>query len=91
MFCTKPPQEISAVRSPTNVLFINFVKNYKFALKYTITSLLHVYLYLTKVIFYVKTLGKIFSSSKCSLFHNSNVFGSCIIHILYTGVLKFNK
>ena len=29
-----------------------------------------------------------FSPSKCSLFHNSNVFGSCIIHILYTGVLK---
>ena len=26
-----------------------------------------------------------FSSSKCSLFHNSNVFGSCIIHILYRG------
>ena len=26
-----------------------------------------------------------FFSSKCSLFHNSNVFGSCIIHILYTG------
>ena len=24
-----------------------------------------------------------FSSSKCSLFHNSDVFGSCIIHILY--------
>jgi len=24
-----------------------------------------------------------FVSSKCSLFHNSNVFGSCIIHILY--------
>ena len=23
------------------------------------------------------------SSSKCSLFHNSNLFGSCIIHILY--------
>ena len=29
-----------------------------------------------------------FLSSKCNLFHNSNVFGSCIIHILYTGVLK---
>jgi len=29
----------------------------------------------------VYTLG--FSSSKCSLFHNSNAFGSCIIHILY--------
>jgi hypothetical protein len=26
-----------------------------------------------------------FSSSKCSLFHNSNVFGCCIIHILCTG------
>jgi len=25
------------------------------------------------------------------LFHNSNVFGSCIIHILYTGVLKLKK
>jgi len=24
-----------------------------------------------------------FISSKCSLFHNSNTFGSCIIHILY--------
>ena len=27
-------------------------------------------------------------SSKCSLFHNSNIFGSCIIHILYTGCAK---
>jgi len=25
-----------------------------------------------------------FFSSKCSLFHNSNVFGSFVIHILYT-------
>ena len=33
----------------------------------------------------------VFSSSKCSLFHNSNVFGSCIIPILYTGVLKLKK
>ena len=32
-----------------------------------------------------------FSSSKCSLFYNSNVFGSYIIHILYTGVLKLRK
>jgi len=30
----------------------------------------------------------LFFSSKCSLFHNSNVFGSCIIHILYTGCDK---
>jgi len=33
----------------------------------------------------------LFFPSKCSMFHNSNVFGSCIIHILYTGVLKLKK
>jgi len=32
-----------------------------------------------------------FFFSKCSLFHNSNVFGSCIIHILYTGCAKIKK
>jgi len=32
-----------------------------------------------------------FFSSKCSLFHNSNIFGSCIIHILYTGSAKIKK
>jgi len=32
-----------------------------------------------------------FFSSKRSLFHNSSVFGSRIIHILYTGVLKLKK
>ena len=32
-----------------------------------------------------------FFPSKCSLFHNANLFGSCIIHILYTGVLKLKK
>ena len=30
-------------------------------------------------------------SSKCSLFHNSNLFGSCIIHTLYTGFAKIKK
>ena len=30
-----------------------------------------------------------FFSSKCLLFHNATFFGSCIIHILHTGVLKF--
>ena len=33
----------------------------------------------------------LFFSSKCSLFHTANLFGSCIIHILYTGVLKLKK
>ena len=32
-----------------------------------------------------------FFSSKCNLFHNSSVFGSCIIHILYTGCAKIKK
>ena len=32
-----------------------------------------------------------FFSSKCSLFHNSNVFDSCVIHILYTGCAKIKK
>jgi len=30
-----------------------------------------------------------FFSSKCRLFHNAIFFGSCIIHILHTGALKF--
>ena len=29
-----------------------------------------------------------FFSSKCSLFHNSNIFGSCFIHISYTECAK---
>jgi len=30
-------------------------------------------------------------SSKCGLFHNYNIFGPCIIHILYTGCAKIKK
>ena len=33
----------------------------------------------------------VFSSSKYSLFHNSNVFGSSIIRILYTGCAKIKN
>ena len=32
-----------------------------------------------------------FFSSKCSLFHNSNIFGSCFINILYKGCAKIKK
>ena len=32
-----------------------------------------------------------FLSSKCSLFHNANLFGSCVIHILYTGCVKIKE
>ena len=34
---------------------------------------------------------RFFPSSKCSLFHNSNVIVSCIIHILYTECAKIKK
>ena len=30
-------------------------------------------------------------SSKCSLFHNYKIFGSCIIHILYVGCAKIKN
>ena len=33
----------------------------------------------------------VFFSSKCSLFHNSNVFGPCINHILYIECAKIKK
>ena len=33
----------------------------------------------------------LFFSSKCSLFHNANLFGSCITHILYTECAKIKK
>jgi len=36
-------------------------------------------------------IHSVFSSSKCNLFHNSNVFGSCFIRILYTGCAKMKK
>ena len=34
---------------------------------------------------------RFFFSLKFSLFHNSNLFGSCIIHILYTECAKIKK
>ena len=36
-------------------------------------------------------LSVFFFSSKCSLFHNANFFGSCIIRILYTGCAEIKK
>jgi len=37
------------------------------------------------------TYSPFFPSSKCSLFHNSNVFSSCFINILYTECAKINN
>jgi len=47
-------------------------------------------IYVLNILIMVYTL-RFFLSSKYSLFHNSNVFGSCIIHILYTGCAKIKK
>ena len=52
------------------------------------------YIYSTNIIpkyFKHGIYSPFFPASKCSLFHNSNVFGSCIIHILYTGCTKIKK
>jgi len=52
------------------------------------------YIYSTNIdIEYFKhgTYSPFFFSLKCSLSHNSNVFGSCFIHILYTECAKFKK
>jgi hypothetical protein len=46
-------------------------------------------IYLPNILSMIYTLR--FLSSKCSLFHNSNLFGSCISHILYTGYPKIKK
>ena len=34
---------------------------------------------------------RFFFSSQCSLFQNANLFGSCIIHILYTECAEIKK
>ena len=55
-------------------------------------SILYIYSTNTGTEYFIHGLySTFFSSSKCSLFQNSNVFGFCIIHILCTGVLKLKK
>jgi hypothetical protein len=52
------------------------------------------YIYSTNVgtEYFKHALYSLFSfSSKCSLFHNANFFGSCVIHILYTGCAEIKK
>ena len=57
-----------------------------------LTSSCILYIYSTNIgtEYFKHGIYSVFSSSKYSLFHNSNVFGSCIIHILYS-VLKLKK
>ena len=51
------------------------------------------YIYSTNTEYFKHGIYSLFSSlfSKCSLFHNYNVLGSCIIHVLYTGCAKIKK
>ena len=52
------------------------------------------YIYSTNI-YVLNTLNMVYTlrffSLKCSFFHNSNVFGSCVIHVLYTGYAKIKK
>ena len=50
-------------------------------LTYLVPVLFTFYIFIQQILNMIYTLR--FSSSKCISFHNSNVFGSCIIHILY--------
>ena len=51
------------------------------------------YIYSTNIgtEYFKQALYSPFLSSKCSLFHNVNLFRSCTIHILYTGCAKIKK
>ena len=51
------------------------------------------YIYSTNIgtEYFKHALYCLFFPSKCSLFHNANFFGSCIIHILYTECAKIKK
>ena len=51
------------------------------------------YIYSTNVSteYFKHALYSPFFSSKCSLFHNANLFGFCIIHISYTGCAEIKK
>jgi len=51
------------------------------------------YIYSTNVgtEYFKHAVLSVFFSSKCSLFHNANFFGSCIIHILYTECAEIKK
>jgi hypothetical protein len=48
-----------------------------------------IFLFVQKIyVLNILNMLSVFSSSKSRLFHNATFFGSCIIHILYTGCAK---
>ena len=48
------------------------------------------HIYVQNILIKLHTL-RFFFSSKCRLFHNATFFGSCVIHISYTGCAKIKK
>jgi len=89
--------EVYEVHSPTNAVFINpLTPNdpYRGLTAPLTFKRCILYIYSTNICteyFKHGIYSSFFSSSKCSLFHNSNVFGPCIIHILLTGCAKIKK
>ena len=58
----------------------------------TIRCILYIYSTNTGTEYFKHALySPFFLSSKCSLFHNANLFASCIVHILYTECAKIKK
>jgi hypothetical protein len=54
-------------------------------------SILYIYSTNMGTAYFKHSIYSPFFSLQNAVFHNSNVFGSCIIHILYTSVLKLKK
>jgi hypothetical protein len=83
-------------KSTVSCLFLNHLKPndpYKGRTAPLISKRCILYIYSTNIgtEYFKHGIYSPFFSSKCSLFHNSNIFVSCIIHILYTGVLNLKK
>ena len=53
--------------------------------------ILYIYSANTGTEYFKRVLYPPFFLFKCSLFHNANLFGSYIIHTLYTGCAKIKK
>ena len=96
------PYQYAALHAPTICYFLKYTVNALVTLGFnpltprcctaSLTSKRYnLYIYSTNIgteYFKHGIYSPFFSSSKWSLFHISNVVGSCIIHILYTGCAK---
>ena len=75
-----------------HILYTECAEFKKFCLQNAVCLIILTYLVPVLFTFYIQYVLKLKkNSSKCSLFHNSSVFCSCIIHILYTVCAKIKK